>query len=307
MAGREDPQALTVRTSPSGQALLTIVRAYGPDIPAYWNQLKTTIRFTTSMPIDELTRLGAQETERLRKLPLDQLLADREEQWHLFINQADSQHSGWSHIEWTRGQLAAEVEVRLRSGGGQYMRGTSKWTASPDWNRHHADREIIHSTRSTAPKSTSCRVEVRGDSISLAATQEGKHLEQWKRTAPENYIPGALLPHLLGNLSVSAQSPMIIQTDSFPTFSTIAPEGLLTLIIRSAQNAATQSAKSNGPPAPDSRTVTVEINGSGKVSRWRFGSDGSVQSITLPDSIERIESSESAIRRDFARDPQMMP
>jgi hypothetical protein len=289
-----------IRTSPSGQALLTVVRAPASDVSAYWNQLRGTIRFDDSSHLDELIRAGAGEVSRLRKLPLDQLLSDREDQWHLFVNQNQSPHLGWSHIEWTPGTIAAELETRLRASGGLYVRGSNKWSAV-DWNRQRSDLDLVHSTRSTAPKHIVCRIDVRGDSVSLSATSDGKHLEQWKHTAPANYIPGSILPHLLGKLSLPPGSAMLLKSDSFSTASTIAPEGLLTLIVRPADSPTTQ------PDKKGSRTVSVEINGSGELSRWRFTPDGSLESVTLPNSIERVESNESAIRRDFAKDPQMMP
>jgi hypothetical protein len=274
-----------IRTSPSGRALLTVVRAPAADVSAYWNQLRSTVRLDDSAQLDEMIRLGAAEVARLRELPLDQLLAQREDEWHLYVNQSRSPHLGWSHIEWTPGSITAEVQTRLRASGGLYVRGTNKWNASADWNRHRSDLELVQSTRSTAPKQTTCRIDVRGDSVSLWATREGKNLEQWKRIAPANYIPGSILPHLIGKLSLSDGSAMLLKTDSFPTSWTVAPEGLFTLIVRPAENATTQPESKR---SRDSRTVSIEINGSGELTQWRFADDGTLESIKHPNSIERV-------------------
>ena len=52
---------------------------------------------------------------------------------------------------------------------------------------------------------------------------------------------------------------------------------------------------------------TVQVNGSGRVSRWYFRSTGELESIELPGKLQRVESDLHALRVDFGRDGQMSP
>jgi hypothetical protein len=283
-----------LQPSPSGQALLAIVRAPVGDLGEYWKQIRSTIQFSGSSELPELIRAGRAEVTRLRELPLEQLLAQREDDWFLWVNQADSPQLGWSHIEWRPGQIAAETETRRRLGGGRSVRAGDTWTASSDWNRFRYDLARIETSREETARRIIGRIDVKGDSISLTATANDKTLEQWKRLAPVHYVPGALLVQLIGKLS---PTPMIVRTDSFLGYEGIAPDGLFMVIIRAPAQPSTSKS---------GVAVTTEVNGSGEILSWRFGENG-LEKIDLPDGVTRIESKEDDVKRQFARDPEMLP
>ena len=77
----------------------------------------------------------------------------------------------------------------------------------------------------------------------------------------------------------------------------VAPDGLMTIIVRQLNE---PSAAKTGP------VFTTEVNGSGEILYWRFGPDG-LEKIELPDGVTRIDSKEDDVKRQFARDPEMLP
>jgi hypothetical protein len=288
-----------LQTDPSGHALLAIMRAPEADLEGHWNQLRATVRFSGASEFGELTRAGADEAARLRELPLDQLLKDREDTWYLWLNQSSEPHLGYTHIEWTPNQIAAEVENRWRMASGSMLQVLDTWNASSDWNRYRSDATRILTPDGGPAQVQRQRVELRGDTLTLSAVSAGKAIEQWKRMASKSYLPASIVEQLIGKLS---PTPMTLRSESFPGYDAMGISSPLMLIVRPAKDrgpstrAATQAL----------RCVTVEVNGTGEISRWYLQADGTVDSVDFPDGIQRLESNERSIRFEFAQDPAML-
>jgi hypothetical protein len=152
--------------------------------------------------------------------------------------------------------------------------------------------EVLRSFQQTAT--------LNGANLILAAHPHGEEGEQSKLTAPPQFVPGALLPMLLNKLG---DKPMLIRTDSFPGFETVgAPEPLMLRI----QPGASTSEKTHDETTL-MRCLTVEVNGSGQISRWYFGGDGELDRVELPGGVQGVPSNEERLKFDFGKDGQMAP
>jgi hypothetical protein len=109
---------------------------------------------------------------------------------------------------------------------------------------------------------------------------------------PPQFVPGGLIPLLLGQL---ARDPMILLTDSFPGREGIGPPQPLTLIIRPGENTASL------------RCVTVQVNGTGVISRWYFRKTGELESVEWAGGLKQIASDESSVKNNFPKESGMSP
>jgi hypothetical protein len=286
-AGIIFPTRACFRTDNAGHAFLAIIRAPGEGIDNHWSEIRASIAFPKTSDVDDLTRAGIAEVARLHELPLDELLKNRDEQWHLWVNQSAAPHVGWSRLKWKPNLLVADVEHHLRLPDEGRINIIDTWSASPDWNRFHSDLTSNQTTPDAAPFAIQRQFDVHGDTLSLSANATNKPLALWSQSAPANYIPGPLLPQLIAKLS---PTNMILTTDSFLTREAIAAPALLTLLIReSATDATTRPG----------RTVTVEILGTGERSTWTFDAEGSLRSIDFPAGLQRLPSNEPNIKLIF--------
>jgi hypothetical protein len=285
-----------VHADPSGNAVLAILRGPGEDLESYWSQIRSTLKFTQSTRLDDLARAGAAEITRLREIPLDGLLQHRDADWRIWVNTSSSPYMGWSHMQWIPKQIAATFERRLRWQDRPVYRVTDKWSASSDWNRIHSE-STLQTMESPPTVSIHQSVEVLGDSISMETTGT-RTRTSWKKPAPPNFIAGSILPHLLGKLS---PTPMLLRTDQLPAYEAMAPDCPMLLIVRDATDAA--PAKTTTQPA---RTITLEINGTGELSRWHLSPEGKVLSINFADTIQAHPSNQDEIKLHLASEPDLL-
>src|SRR5262249_7101392 len=129
--------------------------------------------------------------------------------------------------------------------------------------------------------------------------------EQWKSTAPPQFVPGALLPLLLEKLAADGKS-MLIRTDSFPGFETVGAPEPLTLRIEPGPAVPGQSDGEKTEKTP-MRSLTIEVNGRGQISRWFFRADGEIDRVELPLGVEGAPSNEERLKFVFGKDGQMAP
>jgi hypothetical protein len=174
------------------------------------------------------------------------------------------------------------------SPGGQYRADVTRSTTSADGSEDAA---------STVQQTTT----VRRDQLTIGTRARGTASPgQWKSTVPPQYVPGQLLPLLMGKLS---STPMLLRAESFVTSEAPGAPEPLTILIRPATNT---TRKAEGDPTP-LRCLTAEVNGSGRVSRWYFTSGGEVECVELPGGVQRVPSDGSTIGFDFGREPGMAP
>jgi hypothetical protein len=119
--------------------------------------------------------------------------------------------------------------------------------------------------------------------------------------APPAYMPGGWLGLLVGKLSPTV--PMILQADSFVGLSGkgVAVAQPMRLIFTPG-----------GPPKSTEggealRCVTVEVSGTGLLSRFYFKADGSLDSIDYSDGLQQAVSNEADVKFQFRGDARMEP
>jgi hypothetical protein len=114
------------------------------------------------------------------------------------------------------------------------------------------------------------------------------------------FVPGGWLSLLIGELT---RQPMILRTESFVGHEGAAPPEPLTLIVMHNAEATTRSAV-DGTPL---RCVTVQVNGSGEVSRWFFREDGRTERIEFAAGLRRLPSDPKTVKFTFEDDQGMLP
>jgi hypothetical protein len=138
---------------------------------------------------------------------------------------------------------------------------------------------------------------------------DGPAAQLWSNDpAPPQFVPGALLPLLLPQL---ARDPMVLTSDTFPGREGIGPPQPLTLIIRpgdDASPATTATTAGVGAGAGGSlRCVTVQVNGTGALSRWYFRKTGELARVDWGDGLQQLASDESAVKNTFPKGDALAP
>jgi hypothetical protein len=105
---------------------------------------------------------------------------------------------------------------------------------------------------------------------------------------------------LVGDLT---RQPMILRTDSFTGHEGAAPLEPMTLIVTHAAEPTTRSAL-DGTPL---RCVTVQVNGSGELSRWYFREDGRLERTEFASGLRRVPSDFKTVQFTFSDDEGMKP
>ena len=289
----------------SGRALLAVFTGGfdgdGVAIEHAWKELSAKVKFLPTSDVAQLEDAGAAEASRLKKQDLDKLLEARDEQWWLWTNNTDHPHLGWSHLDWEPKSLEAREETRLRTtGGGEVTRIQSHWTIKPDGQQYHADvtRTDMRGQESDVLRQVTM---LRGSQLSISVQSHSATIAQWKMPAPAPFIPGPLLAQVMGGL---ADGPMLLRTDSWiDDAAAIGPLEPLSLVVRTVPNT---SRKAEGEDKP-MRCLSVQVNGSGRVSRWFFRKGGELETVELPGGVQRSGSELDTIRFDFGHDSQMTP
>ena len=89
---------------------------------------------------------------------------------------------------------------------------------------------------------------------------------------------------LVGDLT---RQPMILRTDSFTGHEGSGPLEPMTLIVTHAATDPTTRSALDGTPL---RRVTVQVNGSGELSRWYFREDGRLQRTEFAAGLRRCRA-----------------
>jgi hypothetical protein len=285
----------------TGRALLGIFHGVGDEqtFDRVWSQICSTTTFNAIADTDDLLSAGAAEVERVRGIGLTKLAGEaREEEWWLWCDQSAAPNLGWTHLAWELNGWSCHREMRFRRGEHRLALVTEAWQCNDDFSDYRAD--VTRVEGATGPQERSA--ESIAQSVQLARDRlkitRGRSVIQLR--APGQYVPGGLLPTLIGKLS---DTPMILRTDSFPAFEALGAPNLLTLIIRPA-NDVPRNAEGETKPM---RCISVEVNGSGRLSRWYFRENGELECIDFADGVQRLRSEGSSIQFTFHQDPLMMP
>ncbi len=247
--------------------------------------------------MEALEKAGAAEVHRLHQVPLDTLVSNRHEQWWLWANLADQPRFGWSHIKWSPDELLADAERHFRLSDDRVVSIAEAFSGSEDWNRFDSNSTWTEVSEDEPGIRIRQQFKLRGDELSLIASSPTRTLAQWTEKASANFVAGALLGHLIPRLSAT---PMVLETDAFIGQELAAPLCPVAVIVRPQPGGTTRAA------TRPLRVVTVEINGTGELSRWHIAPDGRVESVDFAGDIQRQESSQREIKLEFAGDPAML-
>jgi hypothetical protein len=224
--------------------------------------------------------------------------------WWLWTGTGEHPHLGWSHVDFEIHALAGKGETRLRGTGGVVSRLTDEFAYRDSDGKYHADVKRNDSDNEGVRSSLQQTTNATADQVSIGVHLRDTPTAPAKSSPPANFVPGALLPQLMGKIRVT--SPMILRTESFPGgYEAAGPPELLTVLIQpTADNATTRKADGETEPM---RCVTAEVNGSGRVSRWFFRKSGELEYVEFPGGVQRVPSDQAAIGFDFGHDKRMAP
>jgi hypothetical protein len=289
----------------SGRALLAIFHggwSNGAEFDELWKQLKSQTKFLPSSDIAQLEDAGTAEAGRLRREDPAKLIPDRDEQWWLWTDQSDRPHVGWSSLRWQAGKLAADVNLRMRGTAGEIQRITGQWELRGELRDPRSYVIDVTGTQSQGERSITVqqKTTLQHNTLTISFRSAKSLVKEWRTAPPPQYIPGALLTVILGQLQ---PGPMLLKTESFIDCQLVASPEPLTVTIRPGP---TTTRKAEGDEHP-MRCVTAEVNGAGRLSRWYFRSTGELECIELAGGVRCMPSDSKSIQFNFGKDGAMAP
>ena len=298
------PARAFLRTDPSGRALLAVVRrGYGQeDFDPTWNQLAASVEFLEAADVANLEDVGAAEAARLRDTGYEKLLADRDVAWWLWTN--GNTHIGWSNVDFpgSRG-LVGRKESRLRVPAGDRVSRLTHDFSYRDLDPQYKATVARLMTGAARDQQWVQTTTLEGGKLAMSF-KEGSGstpVAVWQPAPPPaNFVPGALLPLVLGELS---RDPMLLSTDSFPGREGIGPPQPLQVIVRPGENT-TRTAEGESSPM---RCVTAQVNGTGAVSRWYFRKTGELESVDWSGGVQQVSSDQKVVQNNFPKDDVLAP
>ncbi|MEA2733772.1 MAG: hypothetical protein QOE14_223 [Humisphaera sp.] len=291
-------------TDPSGRALLSVFRGgFGQhDFDPAWKEIAASVTFLKATDVAGLQDVGAVEAARLRREGYEKLLADRDVEWWLWTSQ--DAHVGWSSLDFPVTGLVGKQESRVRlSNGARVNRLTHDFSYHDKGPQYKSTiTQIVNDGDSESRLRTMQTTTLENGQLSLSfkPTATAASVQQWKVPAPPQFVPGALLPLVLGQLS---REPMVLLTDTFPTRDGVGAPQLLAVIIRPGENS-TRVAEGDDKPM---RCVTVQVNGTGTTSRWYFRKTGELESVDWPGGVQQVASDQNVVRNNFPKDDLLAP
>lgn len=250
-----------------------------------WDALARSVSFVGKTKYGALLDAGKDEVERLRKAGLLNLLGAEGEQWWLWTEDQERRPVGWSHVEWTVGKKGEPADftkgtietVFQQPGGiGRKSGALTKW--SGEWRTYDALTTVTPADPSA--ESVMRHAQLAGEKLSIKLGSRGRALADGSGAAPPQYVPGAWIPLLIGELS---PNPMILKTDVLLAREPMgAPVPMLVFI----EPVTEQPTPVDDDGAP-LRVLSVRVNGSSEASRWYLRADGEVQRVTFARGLVR--------------------
>ena len=279
-----------------------------------WEEIAGGVSFVGETDYAAMLALGETEARRLSDRGMARLIrSPRDEQWWLWLDEDEHVNLGWSSVAWDlsgpppqkRTTAAApagapapwgERRTVRRGTDGRLIHVTEEWFGDLRTYELFANTTVGDGTE-TFKQTT------RFDGGELVMTEtagRNKRTGHWERVAPPQFVPGGWLSLLIGELT---RQPLILRTESFVGHEGSAPPEPMTLIVAHNAEATTRSAV-DGTPL---RCVTVQVNGSGEVSRWFFREDGRTERIEFAAGLRRLPSDPKTVRFTFEHDEGMLP
>jgi len=302
------PTRAYLLADPSGAALLAIFSGGADDawIEPAWQQIASSAKFPARDAIDAMLSAGAQEAARLRDEGLATLLPPaREDAWWLLC--IDNPHNalGWLHQSPVAN--GGKFELRMHFPEEHSEQIVCDYTAGADLATYHAaiEYQVAPDRDRGTPqwqRYLSQTSRLKAGKLELTVKPQEGSASAVEATAPPQFVPGALLWDVLGKLSVD--QPMILRTDLAIDSLNSRPTAPLTLIIRSEAKPPRDAKDGDSSPL---RCISVELAGTGSMSRWYFKSDGTLESADFSQHIRQLRRDQADISLDFARTPIMKP
>ncbi len=288
-------------TNGDDQAILAVMRGDWHNDRGFndaWRAIYTTAHFTSHKDIPQLLATGRDEAKRLRDAGIDQLLRPpaAHQSWSLWDQAENVDKQLWMQIDWGLTALGEFTPAFPTSPAAQpaepsnLWHGSRRtwperlnkpfrppllgpyalrddadagvqqlWSGSVDLSRYllSTDRFITDHNQKGA-NTRAQRWELRDGNLQNLMSTRGP------QPVPDQYVPGAWLPLIFWQLAGS--QPMLLKTESFLACDGIASDELLTLYVA---------------PVPDTpmTCVAVTVNGTGRVTRFWYATDGSLRYI----------------------------
>jgi hypothetical protein len=255
-----------------GQALLAEMRADSPDLgqmESVWRSIAASARFAPQTDLAARLAAGQRLAQRLAADPnlvLGQLATP--ERW-LWYDQSPASRARWTLVNWTLGGQWIQASRSTQIVGLDGSRATFE-------RRFLLSRDLGYYKSVAANEAGNQTHEVRAEfgRVTLHAGDPQAAARQWSGPAPNQYVPGALLPYAL---SVAGDEPMVLRTESLFIADGVAAPGLLTLLVEARDDLPRRDERSGQPM----RCLGVSISGTGEVSRWYFGAGGELAYVDL--------------------------
>jgi hypothetical protein len=324
----------------SGHALLGIFRGGGRGDHLFdpvWQAIVKGLVFPQTNDLAPMLTAGAEEAKRLSATGLEQLLgAAREDEWWLWYRETPEHYVGWTSLRHDHpSRWGGARETRWRTNSRALVRIVQTWETNAELSTYGA--KVLRGEASPAQNQafvnvfeqtvTLRRGQVSIKSIAAAGSslKLSPGVANGSSAMPPQFVPGGVLPQLLGKLS--PDKSMILRTESFVGFEGDAGPGLLTLLIRPAADDG-PTHKAAGDDDRPMRCVTVEVNGTGEISRWYFrpppttaptttataeSTDAAAVTDAMPeaadfaDHLHGVRSDLQQIRLGFSGDGRMVP
>jgi hypothetical protein len=272
-----------------------------------WRQISAGVTFPGADRTEAMLAAGDTEAARLKALGLAQLLpATRDEAWWLLALGAPDRAFGWVHESPATG--GGKLERRLRFPENYIEQVSCDFGASQtlDLYRSMLDcsiaREGQHSAEPQFERYLKSMVRLKQDQLELnVRPQEGTPLAATIET-PRAFVPGALLAQITGKLQVD--QPMILRTDMAMSCLGARISAPLTLIVRREKDV---KRSEEGDASVTLRCISIEVAGSGALSRWYHLPDGALERVEYDQGVTQLRRDSEEISSEFARMPAMKP
>ncbi len=289
----------------SGQGLAVIFHG-GPEAEArfedLWRALAADVSVAQSFNYDALLASGREQARKLRQTGLARLLGDEvDEQWWLLYNENQQHYQGWSHVEFpSGGRKSFKRETRWLSWDQTVDRTQQLWSGNDQLSEYASVTNI-----SQAGRQLDDQFVARGRrSLLLRDGKLSITPPNHPRIAPEEYIPGGWLALVLGQVG---DEPMIIRTDSMIGYESGEGDDLLALLVQPCPAPAGPATSTQPATTKPTRCLSVQVNGSGQISRWFFDADGQLRQIDFAGGFRRIRCPQQDVQNGFAADGRLAP
>jgi hypothetical protein len=296
------PTATFVASDNDGHAVLATFRGTSEraaEFDALWNEIAKSIHFANT-PYRALLDAGHQQIVQIQSAGLDKLIPanEREEQWWRWVDTFAGHPFGWSHFRFEQpAKLEALRETRKRADR-RLIFISQEWASSPDLKTHNAEviEKVTTSADSGMAESFRQVLHIAHGRMDISVSSNGQPAPMAQAPLPGEFIPGAWIPHLLGKFGTV---PMMIRTESMFGSEVDFATAFQTVAI-------TPVAPPDGSDA-GTRVFTLEVNGTGKLSRWTIRPNGQLDRIDFADGIYCESADIKAIRLTFNGDQRMEP